>query len=432
MKEDFWLPPQHPQRIDLNDEVHARPPEPIEAPCRVSHLALLPKAEDAKDAAWAAIGALAQQFSVPPPKPGANHYSADFGPFRIKWERHSEFSRLMVVVPGAEPDAFGAAAIHALPHEWVKSLPGQIIAAAHVTLVKSKEVPLAISDLSRRYFSDHLLVGGPLAGGQAHAFTDFRVHADGFSRFLIFDGGMSLQQAGRVTQRLVEMDTYRIMAMLALPIAQELSPQISAQEQDLAEISAALVEAKEADEPLLLQRLTRLAAEAESRESRHRYRFSAAAAYYTLVRNRIQELRELRIEGMQTFGEFTERRLAPAMNTCKAVSARQEMLSQRVARATQLLSTRVDITREKQNQALLASMDRRAQMQLRLQQTVEGFSVAAITYYAAGLVGYLGKGLRAIGAPVQEELLTGAAIPVIALLVALGIRRLRREVEGHG
>ena len=100
MIDDFWLPPQHPKRVELNDEVHARPPEPISSPCRVSHLALLPAADEARDAAWAAICALAQQFSVPPPKPGANHYSADFGPFRIKWERHSEFSRLMVVVAG--------------------------------------------------------------------------------------------------------------------------------------------------------------------------------------------------------------------------------------------------------------------------------------------------------------------------------------------
>jgi uncharacterized membrane-anchored protein len=270
-------------------------------------------------------------------------------------------------------------------------------------------------------------VGGPLAGGQAHAFTDFRIQDDGFSRFLIYDGGMSPYQAGRLTQRLLEMETYRIMALLALPVAQEVAPKIGAQERELAEISAALVEAQEADEPLLLQRLTRMAAEAESRESRHRFRFSAAAAYYELVRNRIQELRETRMEGMQTFGEFTERRLAPAMNTCQAVGARQEMLSQRVARATQLLSTRVDITRERQNQALLASMERRARQQLRLQQAVEGFSVAAITYYVVGLVAYLAKGLAISGANFREEIVTSIAIPIVALVVALGVRRFRRR-----
>jgi uncharacterized membrane-anchored protein len=276
-----------------------------------------------------------------------------------------------------------------------------------------------------------MLLSGTLAGGQAHAFTDFRIQDDGFSRFLIYDGGMSPYQAGRLSQRLLEMETYRIMALLALPVAQEVAPQIGAHERELAEISAALVEAQEADEPLLLQRLTRMAAEAESRESRHRFRFSAAAAYYELVRNRIQELRETRMEGMQTFGEFTERRLAPAMNTCKAVAARQEMLSQRVARATQLLSTRVDITRERQNQALLASMERRARQQVRLQQAVEGFSVAAITYYVVGLVAYLAKGLVTSGVALREEIVTSVAIPIVAIGVALGARRFRRRMANH-
>lgn len=431
MSFDSVLPPSYAKRIELNDEVHARPPEILFSPCRVSQLALLPAADEARDAPWAALCSLTQRFSVPPPAPGANHYSADFGPFRLKWERHGEFSRFMVVVAGAEPEPFSAAAIHALPADWLKALPGQVIAAAHVTLLDSRDVPLAISEISRRYFRDNMLVGGPLAGGQAHAFTDFRIHADGFSRFLIYDGGMSPYQAGRLSQRLLEMETYRIMALLALPVAQAMAPQIGVQESELVEISAALVEAQEADEPLLLYRLTRMAAESESRESRHRFRFSAASAYYELVRNRIQELRETRMEGMQTFGEFTERRLAPAMNTCQAVAARQEMLSQRVARATQLLSTRVDLTRERQNQSLLASMDRRARQQLRLQQTVEGFSVAAITYYVVGLVAYLAKGVAASGIALRDEIITGIAIPVIAVFVALGVRRFRRRMRDN-
>jgi uncharacterized membrane-anchored protein len=137
------------------------------------------------------------------------------------------------------------------------------------------------------------------------------------------------------------------------------------------------------------------------------------------------------MEGMQTFGEFTERRLAPAMNTCQAVATRQEMLSQRVARATQLLSTRVDITRERQNQALLASMERRARQQVRLQQAVEGFSVAAITYYVVGLVAYLAKGLVTSGVSLREEIVTSVAIPIVAIGVALGARRFRRRMANH-
>ncbi len=99
------------------------------------------------------------------------------------------------------------------------------------------------------------------------------------------------------------------------------------------------------------------------------------------------------------------------MNTCRAAAARQESLSQRVARATQLLSTRVDVTREKQNQAVLESMNRRAAAQLRLQQTVEGLSVAAITYYIVGLVGYAAKGAKAAGLAVSPDLAMAVSIP---------------------
>jgi len=95
-----------------------------------------------------------------------------------------------------------------------------------------------------------------------------------------------------------------------------------------------------------------------------------------------------------------------------------------VARATQLLSTRVDITRERQNQAVLESMNRRAKLQLRLQETVEGLSVAAVTYYIVGLVGYAAKGLKAAGMHLNPELVMGVSIPLVAILVALGVRKI--------
>src|SRR5262249_45419648 len=235
-------------------------------------------------------------------------------------------------------------------------------------------------------------------------------------------------QAGRLMQRLLEIDTYRVMALLALPVARAATPLLAAAEKELALITAALVTADEANEPGLLDRLTRLEAETEARLAETRYRFSAAAAYHELVQRRIEELREQRIQGLQTFREFTERRLAPAMATCRSVAARQESLSQRVSRATRLLSTRVDLTRERQNQALLASMDRRARLQLRLQSTVEGLSVAAVTYYVVGLIGHVADALRDTGMHLNPDLVMGGAIPVVAVAAAFGLHRIRGSV----
>jgi uncharacterized membrane-anchored protein len=421
------LPPDHPQRIELNDEVHTRTPELLVAPARLSYLALL-KDGIPRERTWEAVCALAERYGAPPPPLAAYHYGADLGPFRLKWERHTEFTRFQFTAPGAGEDPFAEPAINAVPPDWLATLPGQVIAATHVALLPGGAGPLDAEALSERLFAGNMLVGSATLGGAATALTDFRIHADGFSRMLVLDRSTTPRQAGRVVQRLLEIETYRMMALLAFPVARSLAPFLATQERELAAVAADLVAAGESDEPLLLDRLTRLAAEIESRESENLFRFGAAAAYYELVRRRTAELRELRIEGLQTFQEFTERRLAPAMATCAAAAERQQSLSQRVARATQLLATRVDVTREKQNQALLESMNRRVKIQLRLQTTVEGLSVAALTYYVVALVGDVARAAKLAGLAIDPELAMGISVPVIAVLAALGIRSIRRMV----
>ena len=268
-----------------------------------------------------------------------------------------------------------------------------------------------------------------MADGLGRVFTDFRIHADGFGRILIHENGLAPRQRGRTVQRLLEIETYRILALLTLPIARDLMPVLGEFEGELNEITAAMCGANERQEPELLDRLTLLHAEVVRRHTASQFRFSAAQAYGELVDLRISELRERRIEGLQRFQEFTERRLAPAMRTCQAAANRLSVVSERVARATQLLSTRVDISREKQNQTLLESMDRRAKLQLRLQETVEGLSIAAITYYIVGLIGYGAKGAKTAGLVTwNDALVTALAIPVTLLFVAWGVRRVRKSI----
>jgi uncharacterized membrane-anchored protein len=420
------LPPDHPLRRELNDEAHARPPEALAAPLRLSFLALY--ADPAlRDAEWEHLCALVRRCGQTPPGRSASHYSADLGAFRVKWERHTEFTRYKFIVADGGADPFDPPALQSVPGDWLASLPGEVMVATHAALLPAGGDGLDHEALSTRHFGGETLAGAQIAAGAGIAFTDFRIR-DGFSRLLVLDRGMTQRQAGRSMQRLLEIDTYRLMALLALPVAQSLTPWLNAAERELAQITTALVDSDESTEPELLERLTRLEAEIESRESAHHYRFTAATAYYELAQRRIDELREVRIQGLPTFREFTERRLAPAMNTCRSVSARLESLSQRVARATQLLSTRVDVARERQNQQVLESMNRRAEAQLRLQQTVEGLSAAAITYYVVGLVGYAAKGAKALGWNVDVELAMALSIPLVALAALLGVRHVRKVV----
>jgi len=428
------LPPDHALRAELNDEVHARPSDALRAPLRISYLALFSDPAQ-RSTEWLHVRALAARFGIDTPAQAGNLQVLDFGAFSLRWERHAEFTRYMFVSSGFEgTDPFAEPALAAVPSDWLAQIPGEVMVASHGALLNAAqfagaaETPVDYEAVATRWFAGNVLLGSQVGDEAATVLTDFRVRADGFSRFLVLDHRLSPRQAGRVVQRVLEIDTYRMMALLALPVARELAPFLGDCERELSQVTTVLESADDEDEALLLDRLTRLEAQIESRESLNDYRFAAAAAYYELVQRRIAELREVRIPGLQTFGEFTERRLAPAMNTCRATSARQEHLSERVARANQLLATRVDITRERQNQALLESMNRRAKAQLKLQQTVEGLSVAAVTYYIVGLVGYGTKGLKAVGVGVNPELAMALSIPLVAGLAGFGINRIKQTI----
>jgi uncharacterized membrane-anchored protein len=421
------LPPDHPERRVLADEVHARPPEAIETPARATYAAILVE-HDARESERAHIAALCERFDVAPPPRSATHFAATLDVLRFKWERHGEFSGYMLHVAGEHAQPFGEPAAGLLPAGWLAGIPGQTIVAAHAKLVAAgPELPDAA--MLAAHFEGNVVIGAEIGDGAGVAYTDFRSHDDGCTRFLVLDRGFSPRQTGRMLQRLFEIEAYRMLALLALPIARRQTPRILEIERALAVLTDNIAGESGEDETLLGE-LTKLAAEIESGLAASQFRFGASRAYHDLVRTRIEELRERRIPGMQTVEEFMSRRLSPAMATCATVSQRLRDLSERVAQASNLLSTRVDIAREKQNQSLLASMERRARLQLRLQQTVEGLSVAAITYYVVGIVSYGAKALDAVGVPVKPELAVGAAIPVVLVLVALALRRARRRIVG--
>lgn len=420
------LPPDHPDRLQLASEVHARPPEPLDTPSRATYVAVLIDAE-ARSQERAHIEALCALHGVPPPDPGATHFSAGLDTLRFKWERHGEFSGYTFCLAGSGDAPFQATAVARLPDGWLEQIPGATIVAAHATLLPAADrAPDAT--LLAHHFDGNIAVGAEIGDGSGFAFTDFRVHADGYARFVVFDRSLTPRQAGRTLQRLFEIEAYRMLALLALPIARRQSPRIVGIEGALAALTDSIARDQRSDDESLLQELTRLAAEVESGLVSSQFRFGACRAYYELVTTRIAELREQRLPGIQTIEEFMARRFTPAVATCTTVSQRLHVLSERVAQTSALLSTRVDITRERQNQALLASMDRRAKLQLRLQQTVEGLSVAAIVYYVAGLIGYVSKGLKAGGLHVEPDLVVGVAIPLVAAGALWTIRRAKHHI----
>lgn len=421
----------HPLRDQLANEVHARPVTALVAPVRASHLAFLTgEAGAAED--HAQLVRLCHRYGVAAPQPGINYFAQDFGGFRARWERHTEFVTYTFFQPGGSAEPFAAPAVESVAREWLEALPGTLLVAVHVAVLPREAAAPDAATLARLFIADSL-VGSSVAGGGATVHADYRIHADGFGRLLIHDRGLAERQAGRLVQRLLEIETYRMMALLALPPARRAAPEIARIENELAAAMTGMAAgASSGDDHALLDRLTRLAADIESLSSASSYRFGAAHAYHALIERRVSELREERIEGLQTIGEFMDRRLRPAMHTCQSVAERQESLSQRVARASNLLRTRVDVALEGQNRDLLASMDRRARLQLRLQQTVEGLSVVAISYYLLGLIGYALKSARGFHLPVDPETVPGLTLPVVAGLVWWGVHRFKRRLKREG
>ncbi len=419
------LPPDHAQRFLLAEELHTRPPEAVRAPARASYVAVLVDAGE-RERERQHLNLLCERHAVAAPDAAATHFRATLGGLRLKWERHGEFSGYTFLVDGLSDPPFAHTAAALLPASWVAEIPGQTIAAVHVELCAAGALPLDSAALAQ-LFSDRSVAGAEVAEGAALVYTDFHLHDDGCTHVQLLDRRLGDRQAGRMLQRLFEIEAYRMLALLALPIARRQSPRIAAIESALATLTEGIAR-DEGDDEALLQELTRLAAEVESGIAASQFRFGACDAYYGLVLRRIAELREVRQAGLQTIDEFMGRRLTPAVATCATVSQRLHGLSERVAQASALLSTRVDIARERQNQKLLASMDQRAKLQLRLQQTVEGLSVAAIVYYTAGLVGYAAKALHAAGVNVNADIAVGVAIPLLAVVVFWAVRRARQHI----
>jgi uncharacterized membrane-anchored protein len=124
-----------------------------------------------------------------------------------------------------------------------------------------------------------------------------------------------------------------------------------------------------------------------------------------------------------------ERRLAPAMRTCAAVADREAGVTAHIARTSQLLNTRVEVAAEVTNANLLRSMNDRAALQVRLQETVEGLSVVAITYYAVGLLGSLFKALEYVDSDFNAVVLTGWSAPVVLALAYWLLRQVKAGIQ---
>jgi uncharacterized membrane-anchored protein len=415
----------HPQRDAVLGEVHARPFHPLTAPRRLLHFAFMTDATSAR-ADRQALTVFCERQGLPGPGDHAKHHRMTLGDMSLRWEQHSEFTTYTVDVPGDPARPFFPDP-RALPTPFTGlPAPGPLLVAVDLHLL-----PAAAQVDLEAVFDPMSLAAAQVVNGDAIAATDFRAVRDGFVRIAVLDTKLDGKAAGALVIRLLEIETYRILALYGLPLAQRLSPSVGAAEQELARISNAMTstEGLETDNRLLEQ-LTGLAARTEAEATEAAFRFGASRAYDGIVQQRLQAIKEEPYLAYPTISSFLSRRMAPAMRTCQMLQERQADLSRKLTRAANLLRTRVDVEIERQNRDLLHSMNDRARMQLRLQQTVEGLSVAAISYYVVSLGSYVFKALKDLGwLPVDPGIATALFVPVSILGIAVVVRQIRRRFE---
>lgn len=431
------LPPDDPQRIALHNEVHARPAARIRLPALVTLVAVLNDGVSREDER-AHLCRLPGQQALSPAELQDNFLRLRLDGYSVKWERHTEFTRYSIVQPLPAGAGLGSSMPALLDHlvtppGWLGQIPGRTVAAIQLVMLSADlAAGPALMEQAKQWLRRRTVVGSQLGSSQAWAITDLQLNADGFERMLVLaPPGTSEAAAGRIAMRLLEVETYRLMALRGLPVAKSLAPVLFAAEAELADLTAQL-ETSSVSEQDLLDRLIGLAARVERATAAHSFRFSATQAYADLVSQRIEELRELSLPSTQTLGAFMRRRLAPAMATVASTAQRLTSLSERIARTSALLRTRVDIATEGQNQQLLAKLTHGQELQLRLQSTVEGLSIAAISYYVVSLLLYGAKALKGLGLPVQPELAAGALVPVVLWGVWRTTRRIHEKLHaGH-
>ncbi len=408
----------HQLRAALSEEMHLRRLPRLAAPCRLVQIVTVLD-EATADAARSHIEALATIGREIVPL--ASKYGVlDLDGMTLVWERHTEFATYTLLRPGPFDVPFDPAWFEPVLTEILTDMPGAVIRATQIAVTHDGDP--AAADLET-WLAPEATILCDVADGSARIVSDFRLNDDGFGRLLILDRALERDEPAQLVLRLQELGNYRNMALLGLPLAQRLSPSVGTLEARLAQLTQAVSERTSQDDSLL-DELTFLSAQLAQLVAETRYRMSATRAYAQLSTDRLASLCIGAVRGYQTLADFTERRLVPAVRTCDSFSARLEDLSQRAAWTSELLRTRIDIALTKQNRDLLLSMDARARVQLRLQQTVEGLSVVAISYYLVALIGYLLSALPGL----HHEIAVAVAVPIVVAAVAFGRWRLHRHI----
>jgi uncharacterized membrane-anchored protein len=414
------------RRAKLNSEWHARPTARLQAPLRCSHQVYRRPAHADTRTAFAQ---LCTDLGQPAPASDSRHHVVQLASAIVKWEGHTEADSVTCLMAGNGRPLFSEPAHTGAPAN-LEGLFGKDLYCGVKVEVITGEVNTPQSSEIRDILGSDSILGGQVADGGASLWTTLQLDPDGHTRILVINHHLPEVPLSELLQRILEVESYRLQAIAALPLAREMMFGLSQLERDIEPMMLALTQSDQhAEYPELLTKLSNMAAKIEHLAADSSYRFAAARAYSQIVEQRLTDLREDLSVTQSRYSVFVLKSLLPAMRTCEAAERRIDELAKRVSRAINLLNSMVDMIQTRQTHDMLETMNRNSQMQIRLQQAVEGFSIFVISYYAIGLAHYSLEALAQLGYGVDPTLITGIAAPVVLALVWLNVRWLRRKLS---
>jgi len=414
----------HPSRQAALAEIHARPFEAYESPRAIFRQAFM--APRANGENYRIFSRWCESHGTAAPSTTTRHHVVEIeGGKRVIWERHHEFITLTWDCPLAD-DLENPLSLFARENEVDMITSGaELVALIQLEITNAKPR----NKINLKGFDKANTCISSVKDGQALVASDFRPQENGATRFLVTSNGIGKLAMGAIVRRILEIETYRMLALIGFVEAKKIMPVVKEVEDRLVDLTSEIGQTGDLDTSrTLLKTITRIAGKLEAVSASSQFRMSATRAYYRLVKFRLQKLGGSAHQDHMGIDDFLSRRMAPAMRTCTGIEDRITTASTKLTRLANLLRTRVDIQMEAQNNALLQSMNKRTRQQFRLQQTVEGLSIAAVSYYVVGLIGYVAKGSKALTG-ISPGLITALSVPVVIFMMWMVIRRIRNR---HG
>ena len=460
---------QHDLRAATTGATHQRPFMRTQVPSVISSITLarsksqvidgvqcpLPKPENLSrselyDRDYKHLRELCVHHGITPPERGVTFFSATLGNGNLlRWERNTEVQTYILAKPIENEDElarpFDNTPINTdVPKHWMANLPGYVTSAVHVALTETlPDGPLGIRSAGKYFAGSKFITGCDVDRGRFRAYSDFRQQSDDFIRFVVVarkdDIPNRRTAAGKVVQRLIELEKYRVLSLMGLPFAQALSPRVDVLNTELQQVNATvsrhLSNDKRCvhDQRAILQKLTQIGAESLRLNAMSSHRFNASNAYSQIVQDRITYLHMGRVEGLPSMSSFLLANSNPAMRTLVSTSERLHGLIESSQLTAELMRTSVTVEQQHQSNSMLESLRSTSQTQLLLQECVEGLSVVAVSYYSIGILGYAAKAAAQLGLlPFSPEIAMGAMVPFVGGAVYITLSRVKTMITKNG